>query len=213
MPTRTNRPDSYAWRRLQLDNMDANPNLIDRIVDTPIKTAESILNLATHNPKAVSLVLRGTAAKQIQNAMGAIAGYKKAPLRKMRAIIQELCPGAPYQVPYYPHAELPPKNIIEEIETLATEVVDLLAYLKTHEANEISHRMLKLIEKYDCLSNDLKRQVTILAKFDPTYRPPPNFSAQFQEHKSLSEQLEQMNKDHRYAQALKLFTTPPKGHA
>ena len=90
--------------------------------------------------------------------------------------------------PYYPHAELPPKNIIEEIIDLATEVVDHLPYLKTEEANQISHRMLKLIEKYDCFSNDLKRQVTIFAKFDPTYRPPPNFLAQFEEHKSLSEQ-------------------------
>ena len=184
MPTR-NTPDQYKWRRKQLAHMD-NPNLIARIVDTPIATAEGILDLARYNPKRVSLILRGTAAKQLQNAMGTLAGLKiKTPLRKMRRLIEELCPGVPYQVPYYPHAELPPKTIIEEIQDLATEVVDHLAYMKTDEAQEISHRMLTLIQKYDCISNDLKRQVTILAKFDKTYRPPPNFWAQFQEHKSL----------------------------
>jgi hypothetical protein len=87
--------------------------------------------------------------------------------------------------------------------------------MRTDEAKAISKRMLDLIVKYfpDHIPKELRKQVETLAHFDPAYRFPPNFLAQFEEHKSLSEQLEQMNKDYRYAQALKLFNTPPEGHA
>jgi len=50
-------------------------------------------------------------------------------------------------------------------------------------------------------------------KFDPTYRFPPNFLAQFVPHLTLSEQIDQMNKHFRYQQAAALFHMPPKGNA
>ena len=116
MSNTRNSASPYTWRQQQLSHMEQRK--IDQIVDPVIATAESILNYSI-NPTPT---LRGTAAKQIRNAMGAVAGYKGAPMRKMQNLIKKLCPRAPYEIPYYPTAELPPKNIIEEITDLATEV-------------------------------------------------------------------------------------------
>jgi hypothetical protein len=152
-----------------LKHMDSRK--LDAIVDPAIGTAEGILALAKRNPEAVSLILGGTAGKYLSDAMGKVAGYKGAPIRKMKNLLSKLCtPGMPY-----PYAELPPKGIDEQEIELAEEAIRLMSHLEGHEATTLARRTLALFHKtFTLLPPHAEKQMRILAKFVPNYVPPPD---------------------------------------
>jgi hypothetical protein len=214
MPARSNQPDNYKWRRKQLKHIDSLK--LERMCAPAIGTADAILNLATYNPKAVSMTLRGTAGKYLNDTMGRVAGYKGAPMRKMRALLNKLCPPAIHASAHpYPYKPLP-HDIGDEIIDLANEVLRVWPLLRTQEGKDLAHRILtKVTELYPIIPPELKRQVKALAGADPTYSFPPNLLAQFEEHYSLFEQLEGKNTpNERYQRAVNfLLKLPPQGNA
>ena len=63
------------------------PSKIKRIIDSPIATAEGILSLPYGR---ISPIVRGTAAKQLKNAIALVSGYRNMPIYRMNKLIKLL---------------------------------------------------------------------------------------------------------------------------
>jgi hypothetical protein len=184
------------------------PSKIKRIIDSPIATAEGILSLPYGR---VSPIVRGTAAKQLKNAIASVSGYRNMPIYRMNKLIKLLNDrGVPY-----PHANLPPKSHDEEVLEVVDDILrQQFPYLRHDDCTPIARRLLALIHKtFTIMPPEARKQIEKLAKFVPEYKPEPNFTAQFEEHLSLGEQLDRMDKHFRYQQAVQLFNAKPAGHA
>lgn len=201
----TNHQTFYSWRRMQLSEMDQ--KTVDAIVDPAIGTAEAILNHPHLNPSAI---LKGTTAKYLIDTMGKVAGYKGAPMRKMQNLLKRLSAGhgVLHAMPLHPLGPL------DELIEVAEAASRIFPYLRQEEAQPIANRILK---RWDMLCPMIppehKRLHKCFQRNDPTYVEQPNVFAQFQEYKTLPEQLDKMNREHRYKQALKLLNISPAGHA
>lgn len=184
MPTR----NPTDRRRQQLAHMDSHK--LDAICEPAIATVQAILALPSPGP---SPTLRGTAGKYLNDALASVAGYRRAPIRKMKNLLSKLCtPGKAY-----PYADLPPKGPGEELIELAKDVVKAMPLLRGDEAATSARRLLKLIDEfYPITPTELTKIKRALAKFVPDYIEPPDLRAQFIPHLTLP-----------------LMKMPPAGHA
>lgn len=192
-----------SQRRMQLETMDHRK--INAICDTPIATAEAILSLPSPSP-----TLRGTCAKQLSEAMASLSGFKGAPTRKMKSLVTKLCPPG-RTIPY---ATLPPMAPGEELIELARDVVKAMPHLRGHQAKAISSKLLRLLDQFfPTVPAEIRKVHQTLQKFVPDYVPSPDFLAQFQDRRTLSEQLAAIDREYLYRQAVALFDAKPAGHA
>jgi hypothetical protein len=210
MPTgHSNRPN-YTWRRCQLEIIPKNK--LDALVDPAIATAISILN----NIPNPSDTLRGTAYKYLKNAMGSVAGYNGAPLRKMNALLRQLCPDIPYKVPFYPSLPLSPKTIDEEYKDFADQALQALPYLRTYQAKALARRLLATMHKLGnpFLPHNLKKHRDIFLKFDPTFTDDTGLIPPITSKETLDRPRHLDNADPKTLQrALALLKAKPQGSA
>ena len=204
-----------ARRRKELARMDklspydqiSELNYIDAIVDPAISTAEAVLALPPPNP---SLIIRGTTAKYLQTAISKLAGYRKAPIRKMKALLHQLCKS---NTPF-PFAPLPPKGIGEEVSDLVLEAHKLEAQLRHPESTELARKALDLLEKtFPITPRPLKRAknayIYIQMVNDPTFKPPAEAISQ----KELAIKLGLYVPPSLFEQMQGFIDMPPAGHA
>ena len=186
---------------------------IDAICDPAIGTAQSILDLAARNPKAVSLILRGTAGKYLRRHDGLNRRLSRCSHQEdEKPSLQALYPG--HSIPL---RRTPTQSFDEEVIELADYALKRFAYLRTHEAEALARRLLALFQKYSIGPSQAKKQINTLSKFVPDYKPEPDLRAQFIPHLTLAEQLQAFDQDHRHKkyleQARALMKMPPAGHA
>jgi hypothetical protein len=137
---------------------------LERIFSGPIGTAEGIL---ADPPFDASDKLRGTIAKQLQEAIASLAGYRNAPTRTMRALLTRLClPGK-----VYPWVALGPKSHDEEILDLVDDAIRLLPSCTESKATILARRCLRLIyRKFSIIPSSVRKRIAALSEYDPAYQ-------------------------------------------
>jgi hypothetical protein len=139
---------------------------LERIFSGPIGTAEGIL---ADPPFDASNKLRGTLAKQLQEAIASLAGYRNAPVRTMRTLISRIClPGK-----VYPWVALGPKSYDEEILDLVDDALRLLPTRTEPEAATFARRLLRLIRREFEWASDsprIRKRIAALSEYDPVYK-------------------------------------------
>jgi hypothetical protein len=160
----SNSQDTYArsQRRRQLQRMS--PDELERIFSGPIGTAKSVMD----NPSFdASNKLRGTIAKQLQEAITSLAGYRNAPTRTMRTLLTRLClPGK-----VYPWVALPEKSYDEEILDCVDDAIRLLPSCTESEAITFVRRMLRLLYKeFPIIPSAVRKRIAVVSEYDPAYQ-------------------------------------------
>lgn len=160
----------YSWRRMQLEGMWSSERVRNTCAPA-IATADSILSMERLYGHTPSLILRGTAARHLIHIMAMMAGFKKAPMRTMKALIRKLCPPEPHPSAHraYPFARVPSDHC-DHVDELVSDAAKLLPYLRTAEAKVLSGRCLRLIEKtYGGIPERLNQYAKTFVKFEPHY--------------------------------------------
>lgn len=162
--------DDRAQRRQRISKLDQHKSkIISKIADTPIATAESVLNNCPFEP---SPVLLGAIARSLSHALSKLAGYRHQRTRYLKYLLSELHKIAPHKT--YPIAPLPDKHFGEEVEELIEQALSMMPHLKPREAYELSQRCLKLIHKaYDGIPPHLAQTAQVLRYRPPAFPPIP----------------------------------------
>lgn len=206
-----------ARRRMHLSKLDMHyDRVMDEITESPIATAEAILNLPIQMQSAK---LRSACAGVLIDTISTLAGVKDQRVRKMKWLFSRLCSAKLPPVPY-PFVSLGPPSYEDEVIEVLKDARALMPYLRHPESTILAKRCIDLIKKtWSGTPREFvhmrKQLIESIKLYEPDYDPTPesNFFAQFVEHQNIFEKLEEMKKAERYQRALDLFNRPPEGRA